>query len=193
MWWQKIQSIAGVVRVAGAAWQILGWLGLTAWVVGTAIATIGAWRAVIAGIPLPIAAMAGFVTFAMACVLALVPAIYRALVASPGVSGRGAIKPNYAALEHVHSFTLAEAARLFVEEDPASGGELSPKAASWLPAMRSGVVQRDLELDASYYDHNEASIQRQYPGTATRVTRRSLVGFAKKHGQTPGFLEGEVA
>ena len=93
-----ITRLKSLVDWAGTAFTLIGWFGGTAWITGIGIAVGVAIWAVVRGVPVPIAIMAGYCTLAGGVVLAMAPVAYRAFsrIAAAPVPHDAAIpqKPN---------------------------------------------------------------------------------------------------
>jgi hypothetical protein len=125
-----------------------GWLAYRiVWVlVATGIASAvggGVW-AVIIGVPMPIALMAGYCTLVGAVYLAMAPLAYRALAQSPANKpGKKKIVPNYVAWRHLESYNIADAAKLWCDIDPLGNG--TTDSAAWAEAFKAEVKKETLE------------------------------------------------
>jgi hypothetical protein len=102
-WFKSLVDWAGTVCTA---YTLIVWLGGA----GIVTAVGGAVWAVVKGVPVPIAIMAGYCTFVGAVVLTLAPLAYRALsrIAAFPVPHDAAApqKPNAAVWQHVPNFNL---------------------------------------------------------------------------------------
>jgi hypothetical protein len=88
-------------------------------VTGVGLAVGGAVWLATAGIPLPLALMAGYCTLVGAVYLAMAPLVYRVLRQTPFVTKPGEDnRPNYAAVRLQHQYSLGPASRLWVDLDP---------------------------------------------------------------------------
>jgi hypothetical protein len=162
------------VAWSAAIWHVLGWLGLASIVSGVAVSVGGTVWAVLIGVPLPIALMAGYCTFVGAVCLTLAPIAFRALAkrSIPATSKKDDDLPNYEAWKHVDRFTINQAAHLWCDIDPNLQDTLDTTA--WAIGLSSAVKKGELK-----YEMLSGSLM---------VTREALKAFAKAHGYDPRFL-----
>jgi hypothetical protein len=108
-----IAAVKSLVDWAGTAFVVLSWFGWTAAVTGIFTAVGGAVWAVVKGVPVPIAIMAGYCTIAGGVVLALSPLAYRTFsriaTATIPQDGSATPKPNPDVWQHLPKFTLLQA------------------------------------------------------------------------------------
>jgi hypothetical protein len=156
-----------------ALWHVLGWLGLASLVSGLAISVGGVVWAVITGIPIPIAIMAGYCTFVGAVYLTMAPAAFRLLAKNPTTGAAHKDEPpNYEAWKHVDKFTLPTAAHLWCDIDPDAGDTYDTRA--WARAFASAVQRGELKTISV--------------SGGIVVTRAALKDFAKLHKYDKRFL-----
>src|SRR5579871_5010757 len=109
-----------------AATGVLGSLGGAVW-------------AMLIGVPLPIAIMAGYCTFVGAVYLAIAPLAYRALSEVPRRTqvAKKPPTPNYSAWRHLEAYELQDAAKLWAEIDPNSGSTYDSSA--WAEVFKAKI------------------------------------------------------
>jgi hypothetical protein len=175
--------------------DVLGYLGLSAFISGL-IASIGggAW-AVIKGVPIPIAAMAAYCTFVCGVYLMMIPLVLRKLttpasivpVAPPAKKQKIPQPPNYAACRLVSTYRLDEAAHLWCDIDPNDSSTYDTIA--WEKVLRAKIQEKVLKVKTEWpSDRRMQEHEITEPGDSTRITRLSLQEFAKSSGFDPKFL-----
>ena len=172
-----------------------GWLAYRViWVLAvTGVASAiggGAW-AVIIGVPMPIALMAGYCTLVGAVYLVMAPLAYRALAQSPAnkpSSQHDKTVPNYEVWSHVRILKLRQAARLWCDCDPNSETG-NPEIEMWLTVFKDAIKARQL---AASFDSLDDDIDMKYalaaPSDDTKVSREGLKQFARGKNYDPKFL-----
>jgi hypothetical protein len=89
-------------------------------------------------------------------------------------------EPNYEAWRRVKELTLHKAACLWYDIEPRVS--IPPHVSAWLEALESAVKTGDLDFSP------DSQEQREKACSETKVTRKQLQDFAKKHGYDPVFL-----
>jgi hypothetical protein len=154
----------------------------------------GIW-AVLIGVPLPIAIMAGYCTLVGAVYLAIAPLAYRALSRfsvdiSVPTAPEPKAQPNYEAWRHVEQLTLRKAAFLWCDREP--GISMTKDVVAWLEALTAAVKKGELNFNAKYsgyrHESEEKKMQKINPVSDTVTTRAYLKVFAAMHGYDPIFL-----
>jgi hypothetical protein len=182
---RKIRDIFGWLKFA---WALLGWFGWTSIVTGVAASAGGAIWAVIAGVPIPIAIMAGYCTFVGAVFLTMAPMAYRALANAPRQKGIRQSTPNYDEWRQVEILTLLEAAYLWCGYDPHSKFDspaIKTRLTIFLDAVRRGQLNLAAVGGADEYDMRGWLSN---PEGWNSTTRTMLKDFAKNRGDDPLFL-----
>jgi hypothetical protein len=147
----------------------------------------GSVWAVVIGVPLPIAIMAGYCTVVGAVYLAMAPLAYRALAQSPANKPeKRKIIPNYTAWRHLESYGIYDAAKLWCDVDPIGNG--TPDSAAWAEAFKAEVKKGSLKLEYYSDDGSRQLYEKSNPTTDSKVTRESLKKFGKDRGHDPIFL-----
>jgi hypothetical protein len=175
----------------GTAFTVVGWLGWTPAIIGIFAAVGGAIWAVVRGVPVPIAIMAGYCTIAGAVVLTMVPLAYRAF-SRMGVAPvpRDAVtsqKPNAAVWQHLPKFSLYQAACLLADVTPVwkiPEGD----AQAWYNALRAEIQSRQVAYIHSSVDNQRTWAGAYHPDEGTQISREELQRFAERHGIRPRFL-----
>jgi hypothetical protein len=170
-------------------WGVLGVLGMTAAITGAAVTIGGAIWAIILGVPIPVAIMAGFCTFVGTVYLTLTPWAWRVLrkveFDESTSSEIETDEPNYEALRHVDQFTLSDAARLWCDIDPNSRvGTLDTEG--WMNAFAAAIRTGDLDFVAKPFKRDA---QKADPSWDTVITKTALIDFAKRHGHSRRFVK----
>jgi hypothetical protein len=161
---------------------------------GFGLAVGGAVWLVTAGIPLPLAIMAGFCTLVAAIYLAMAPMAYRALRQMPTINPARNDSPNYAAVRLQHEYTLAAASQLWVDRDPNASATYDSQA--WYKTFVSAIQRGKLKFKpkkADPSDHPSSyerriAYEQQYPDRKTTVTREEFKRYAASINQAPAFL-----
>jgi hypothetical protein len=194
----------GAVKKVKDAWSwikfvadMLGILGLLAVVTGLGASIGGAVWAVITGVPIPIAIMAGYCTLIGAVYLTMAPMILRSLMrpieiaAGQENQAKKKAKPNYAAIRHIEIFTLGAVSRLWVDIDPNEGSNLETRA--WLEALEDAVRRKEIPIVSRHkeYDRDLKVYEIEHPDMDTKVTKAALRQFAKRHKYDPRFLRDD--
>jgi hypothetical protein len=172
-------------------WGILGALGVTAAITGAAITVGGAIWAIILGVPIPVAIMAGFCSFVGTVYLTLMPwawHVLRSIEPKQPVAEEEEedTTPNYTSLRHVDRFTLSEAARLWCDIEPTSRYG-TPDIESWQAALKAAIRTGDLKIIPK--DYHRETIEKNDPQWNTLVSKQALIDFAKRHGHSPRFVK----
>jgi hypothetical protein len=169
------------------AWQLAGALGIT----GLVTSVGGSVWAVITGVPIPIAIMAGYCTLVGTVFLAMAPLAYRALANSPSnapAKGTSKIAPDYKTWRHIQTPTIRQAAHLWNDRDPAEVSETADVEVTiefFIDAIKRGDLPVALWNGANQNDYRQA---KAFPDASNRVRRSDLKPFATKHGYDPIFL-----
>jgi hypothetical protein len=176
---------------AKTVWEVLGWLGFTAAITGVAASIGGAVWAVIIGVPLPIAIMAGYCTFVGAVYLVIAPMLFRALGlgATRSAGSIAAIKtpPDYNAWRQLKLIRLSQAAYLWCERDPNIESD-DPEIQTWLEVFKDAIKHGDLRLNLNWADSDDLRHAIMFPDDNHTVARSDLQAFAKKRGYDKRFL-----
>jgi len=187
MWW-IVRKAKELWSWLGFVWGILGFLGVTAVITGLATSIGGAAWAIMTGISLPIAIMAGYCTLVGAVYLVMAPMAFRILLRSQ--DAKASIvhdeKPNYEAVRHIDRFTLADAAKLWCDRDPNSTSTYDTSA--WVDAFQSAIRSGELKFDPRSKERDYQIRERDNPASDTFVTKDALKVFAHKHGYDRRFL-----
>jgi hypothetical protein len=170
----------GLLLVSGVGFAIGG----TVWLIS-------------AGVPLPLALMAGYCTLVGAIYLTMAPFVYR-VISIASSAPASAIEmpasateiktddqtPNLEAVRLQHQYTLGSASKLWVNLDASANPTYDSK--SWLETFMSAIQQKKLR----FLPRNAATAQheQQTPDSGTIVTRQELQRYAKIIGQDPPFL-----
>jgi hypothetical protein len=158
-------------------------------VAGATTAIGGAVWLIRAGIPLPLALMAGFCTLVGAVYLAMAPMAYRFLSqkAQSERPVRAPTRLNLTAIRLQHQYTILAASRLWVGIDPNKVS--TPDSVAWFDAIVSAIQQDKLTIQSRWgSDEHMKAIERSDPMTTTVVNRDDLKKFATSIGQDPEFL-----
>jgi hypothetical protein len=146
--WRLLKKAKDLFSWFSFVWHIVGWLGLAAIVSGTAVTVVGVVGAVIKGLPWPFVLMAAYCTFVGMAYLAALPVFVKAL-GQQNIGTLGKIKPkiapHYEAWKHVDQFTVREAAFLWTEREPNSGGSYTDVDA-WVEAFCSSISNRKIDF-----------------------------------------------
>jgi len=164
------------------AYQLAVFLGITG-VLGSVAASV--W-AVIVGVPMPIALMAGYCTLVGAVYLAMAPLAYRALSHTPANAApkKKVVIPNYAAWRHLDAYEMQDAAKLWSNVDPNSPS--TNESVAWFEVFKAKVIKKEFEIvckNASTKDYEYSE-----PHEFTKIKKTSLKKFAADHGYDPIFL-----
>jgi hypothetical protein len=145
----------------------------------------GIW-AVLIGVPLPIAIMAGYCTFVGAVYLGLAPLMYRVLAQVPVKisSSRKPPPPNYTAVRLMHEYELIDASKLWCDMHPQVQHTFDSE--SWFQALRAAIQSKELEFIPKYSGQDFK--ERKEPTWDTRVSREALKKYAASINQNPRFL-----
>jgi hypothetical protein len=186
--WRVIRWSKEAVEWAVAIWHILGWLGFASIISGLAISVGGGVWAVIIGVPLPIAIMAGYCTFIGAVFLTMSPMAFRSLTNIRQAAPKTKIEPlTYEAWRHVDQFTISAAARLWSDIDPNEADTV--KTAAWQNAFIAAIKKGEMGIVPKGFGHAAEEYECNHADWATNVTREELKKFAKKYGYAPRFLD----
>lgn len=140
--------------------------------------------AIQAGVPHPLAIMAGYCTLAGSACLCMALLAIRSLIAkAPAPAPRR--EPNFAAWRLVSTLRVADAARLWCGAEP--GGPASQEAIAWAQAMLDAIRRGELAVHAK--PGEAADRERTNPSWRTEIARDALKAWAKAHGHRPQFLE----
>lgn len=178
---------------AGTAITVVGWLGWTPAVIGIFAAVGGAVWAVVRGVPVPIAIMAGYCTIAGAAVLTVAPLAYRAfsrMAAAPAPHDAAAPqKPNATVWQHVPQFSLYQAACLLADVTPAyASSKMEGDVQAWFETLRAEILLKKMAYISSVFDHTRTYKGLYRPNWETEVSREELQRFAERHDIRPRFL-----
>lgn len=176
------------------AWEVISWLGYGTAILGALASIGGAIWAVITGVPLPVAVMAGYCTLVAAVYLGLAPAAYRAVYAarpshSPSSSPiRKYPNPDYSIWRHVETLTIDQAACLWCEHDPEEPPP-DTKITAWRMAFQDAIRRGELAMSPrTGQSKNDFDYERREPPDYARVTRTNLRAWATMKGYDPEFL-----
>jgi len=160
-------------------------------VTGFGLAVGGAVWLIRAGIPIPLALMAGYCTLVGAVYLAMAPVAFRALrqtVSSrPAQKTVAAPKINYTAIRLQHQYTLLAASQLCVGLSPTSS-TTNHDSNSWCETFSSAVQQGKLRFEPRWTESDMIKYERANPSVETIVRRDELKRYAASIGQDPIFL-----
>lgn len=179
-WFKRIKDTWSWGRFA---WQLASVLGVT----GLITSFGGGVWAVIIGVPVPIALMAGYCTLVGAVYLAMAPLAYRALAQSPANKiEKKRIIPNYVAWRHLESYQIIDASKLWCDIDP--NATSTPDTSAWVQAFIAAVKRGDLALEYYSSSYDRQAREKHNPTSDSKITRASLQAFAKATGHDPIFL-----
>jgi len=173
------------VRAIGAA---LGSLGLLILCGGIALAVFCTAWAIQADVPYPVALAVGYCTVACtACLCAVLVPMLNAREAAPKTAEKP--QPNYAAWNHVKTFRVSDASRLWCDIEP--GCAASQESLAWSQAILAAIKSGQLPFCKQAGQSQEAiDRERANPNWATEVERAALKTWADSHGHLPRFLHG---
>jgi len=184
--------LKSLVDWAGTAFTLIGWFGGSAWITGIGIAVGGAIWAVVRGVPVPIAIMAGYCTLAGGVVLAMAPLAYRALsrIAAAPVHQDGAPtrKPNPDAWQHLPKYTLQQAACLLADVVPPSVGIPEGDPAAWFATLAAEIQSKKVNYIPESLDYVNIPGGFLPPAEIAEISREELQRFAERHRIRPRFL-----
>jgi hypothetical protein len=193
-----VRFLTKIVDLAGTIAVVLGWFGVTSYVVGAIIAIGGAGWALMTGVAAPIAFMGAFCTATAAAYLALLPMAYRTLQRAQETSPRA--RPDPEIWRHVQELRLYEAACLLADIEPDLPIVSRPGDANgWYRALCEAVRGRQIgrvptpfdanHMFVSYDDHGHPTGSHEYrPHQETTITRSELRRFAEARGVRRVFL-----
>lgn len=142
------------------------------------------------GIPLPIAAVAGYCTFVGAVYLAMAPLANRALVrianTTPSAKPKEDRRPNYPAVRLQHRYALGPVSRLWVDLDPRANATYDSQA--WYETLVSAIQQKKLGFAPRHREQRMIDLEREKPDYNTIVARDELKRYASSIGEDPPFL-----
>ena len=143
--WERLRQIRDTFKLGLFAYRLVVALGLT----GVASAIGGSVWAVIIGVPVPIALMAGYCTLVGAVYLAMAPLAYRALAHStPGGASVQFVKktpPDYKTWSHIQFLSVSQAAYLWSGQDPNVPSE-APEIDLWAQVMKDAIKRKELRV-----------------------------------------------
>jgi hypothetical protein len=182
---QSARQLAIDVRTVGSA---LGPLGLLILCGGIALAVFCTAWAIQADVPYPIALAVGYCTAACtACLCAVLVPILGSREAVPKISEKP--QPNYAAWNHVKTFRVSDASRLWCDIEP--GCAASQESLAWSQALLGAIKSGQLPICKQAGQSKEAiDRERANPNWATEIERAALKSWADSHGHLPRFLHG---
>jgi hypothetical protein len=162
---------------------------------GVGVAVAGTVWLVSAGVPLPLAIMAGYCTLIAAVWAALAPFAFRAFAHGQTVNVQGpttasikAAPPlNLTAIRLQHQYRLGEASRLWINLPP-NVKYSNTESAAWCDTLISAIQQGQLGFRPSGDERALIAYERQHPETTTIITREELKRYAASIGQDPAFL-----
>jgi hypothetical protein len=185
-------------RLIRKAKELYSWYSFAAGIItllvtGLGLAVGGAAWLVAAGIPLPLAILAGYCTLVAAVYLAMAPMAYRALRQMPIIKPARNDRPNYAAVRLQHQYSLAAASRLWVDLDPKAVATYDSQA--WYETFVSAIQGGKLKFKPKKADPSDPisyerriAYEQQYPDLNTTVTREEFKRYAASINQDPAFL-----
>jgi hypothetical protein len=184
-----ITRLKSLVDWAGTAFTLIGWFGGTAWITGIGIAVGVAIWAVVRGVPVPIAIMAGYCTLAGGVVLAMAPVAYRAfsrIAAAPVPhDAETRQKPNADVWRRLPKFTLGEAACLLADVVP-SGKIPDNEAYAWFQTLCAEIQSKQIVfIPSSLEIVAGGGIP---PVESVEISREELQRFAERQNIRPRFL-----
>jgi hypothetical protein len=172
----RIKEMNDITDFLHSLWKLAAAIGVTPYLVAAVATIAGILWAYVALVPLPLLIMVGF-TFFVACA-ALVVLVSNYFKTKPRFQK---VRPNYAAWQHVESFTLADAAKLWTDHEPRAGVGMGPDAGAWLTALKDAVRTGRIEIEPTNNDDEQT-----FPMADTTVSRDELKKFAGPH--APKFL-----
>jgi len=185
---ERLRQIRDAFNWGLFAYRLVVVLGLT----GVASAIGGSVWAVIIGVPIPIALMAGYCTLVGAIYLAMAPLAYRALAHSmPAGVPVPLVKtpPDYRTWSYIQFITVSQAAYLWSGQDPNSPSE-APEINMWAQVMKDAIKRKELRVTlGDWADESDRKWAVLTPKDETTILRRDLKTFAKSKGWEPDFLK----
>jgi hypothetical protein len=176
---------------AAAVKTVLGWFGLWTAVAGFLVLAGGVIWAALISIPAPLILMAGFCTFAAVCALTLIPGMYRVLS-----SARAATRPpeaqrlplNQAVWRAMTEYSIDQISYLWQGVTPYGKHHAAEdaEAAAISALMRDGIAAGKLRATMS---SRSALRGGDLMSGAAKITRESLISYAKQLGELPEFLK----
>lgn len=143
-----------------------------------------------AGIPPPLALMAGYCTLVGAVYLTMAPMALRALKQRPqtkDIGKRAAVALNLTAIRLQHQYTILAASKMWVGLD--SNRSSTSESSAWLETLVSAIQQGKLKFTPRWEGDSRMELSEQKePMTSTIVSRDELKRFAASIGQDPEFL-----
>lgn len=182
-----LRWIKGAISWGNAVWHVLGWFGLVPLVTGLAVAVGGAVWAIVIGVPLPIAIMAGFCALVGAVYLAMAPLAFKVLT-KPQASNP---EPDlaYDAWRLVPQMAVRDAAYLWVDIEPDNTNFVPPKVSAWIRALTIAIRDGELEFVLQPTEvAGKAEQQKRNADWSTFVTRTALQEYCKNKNLHPRFL-----
>jgi hypothetical protein len=145
----------------------------------------GAVWAIMIGVPLPIAIMAGYCTFVGAVYLGIAPLAYRVLSEVPRrtLPAKARVAPDYSAWRHLDAYEMQDAAKLWCEVDPNSPS--TNRSVAWYEVFKAKVIKREFEI---VYKNSTRGYEYSEPNEFTKIKKQSLKKFAGDNGYDPIFL-----
>lgn len=180
-----VQQLVLDGRTIGSA---LGPLGLLVLCGGIALAVFCTAWAVQADVPYPIALAVGYCTVACSvCLCAVLMPILNSREPAAKITEKA--QPNYAAWNHVKTFRVSDASRLWCDIEP--GCAASQDSLAWSQAILAAIKSGELPICKQAGQSNETfDRERANPNWATEIERAALRIWADSHGHLPRFLHG---
>jgi hypothetical protein len=176
------KRLLGSVRKIRSA---IGLLGFVVLAIGLVIALSCSLWAIKAGVPQPLAIMAGYCTVIVtACFCSMRAALARS---DTQTSTRKSRQPTYAAWRLVATLRVSDAARLWSNIEP--GCPASQESIAWAQAMLDAIKRGVLPVHARKEASRSIDQERENPGWHTEIPREAVRTWAHSHGHAPSFLE----
>jgi hypothetical protein len=187
----------GFLQVIKKAKEFWSWYSFAAGVsalaiTGAGFAVGGAVWLVHAGLPIPLALMAGYCTLVGAVYFAMAPLAYRALVAvqvkAPPKVAKNILAPiNLTPIRLQHQYELGAASRLWVGLSPNSSNS-TQESSAWYETFVSAIQQNKLDISARHIERRLIEAEKSNPDWTTIVSRKEFQRYAASIGQDPPFL-----
>jgi hypothetical protein len=167
---------------------ILGWLGLSAWASGIAVAVGGTAWAMITHVSTPLVIMAAFCTFTGAVYLGLAPMAYRVLMRAQDTPARP-VRPDPEIWRHLSTLKLYEAACLLADIEPNKENIARPGDENgWYRALSEAIKSHEIIYIYTILDDDRTTQYGYLPHDETMISRGELQKFAKSRDIRRAFL-----